>query len=497
MTVPSADLARSTESSARWGVVLLVIALLLGVAASLAAAVTGPLLPAAGLLVIIVAAALLRYPLVCLALPIVIAPVGLMELPFGGFQFIHVATLAAIAGVLIAVVTGQVRLRPPATAALGLFFVPAMFASAIFSGNPMASLKVGANYLFGASLAIAAAVVVRGSARSMLWLLRCWALASAILVVPALTTLSNVSAAFSGSLVSGRVRGVFKQPNDFGEFAMLGFVASLALVISSPYRRDRVLGSIAMLINLAGVGVSFSRGTWIGLLGCLLTIAVLSPRLRGWTIGFTAGMPVTVVVGALLGIAPFPTILYRLQSLLTGAVNPADDRLILYVHAWDLFVSHPLLGIGPGRFLSSNYDAGSELIRRTYLHGHSVILTVAAEIGLIGVVTLLMFTLALAASTLVARSRLLKARFVVTNARLAVLAGGLVGIAVPGRFAVVSTSPLLIPLAWFLAGLVSGETTRVLDAADLAAQLEEPNRPSRPRAMPIQGADLTVKAGVS
>jgi O-antigen ligase len=230
-------------------------------------------------------------------------------------------------------------------------------------------------------------------------------------------------------------------------------------------------------VSLAGVGASFSRGTWLGALAALLTVAALSPRLRAWAALLIGLIPVGLLLGAALGARPFPTIVARFVSLIAGGANPADDRPILYAQALRVFAAHPVLGIGPGGFLATNHDAESILIRRTYLHGHSVLLTIAAEVGLIGAFALLAFTIALALSTLAARSRLLAAGDSAANARLAVLAAGLVGVAVHGLVDVVYMNPLLIPLAWLLTGLVAGETARTADRYPLQSSTRRPTAP--------------------
>jgi putative inorganic carbon (HCO3(-)) transporter len=407
--------------------------------------------------------ALLRVPLLGLALPLVVAPVGLTPLPVGGLQVIHLAIITAIGGTVVALLSRKVPFRPPLTLVFGAVFVAAMFAATVVGVNPLASIRVAANFLLGVCLAVCVGTVVRGNVSGLRWLLRGWALAATVLVAPALPSALRVSDRFDGSLVAGRVQGAFAQPNDFGEFALLGSVAAGALIVSSPLRRDRLLGVVGLLVGLAGVAVSFSRGAWLGGIATLLAVAVLSPRSRRAVVGLVTLIPLALVVGALLGAQPFPTLVARLDSLLIGAENPADDRPVIYAQAVHVFLTHPVLGVGPGGFLATNYDSGSLLIRRTYLHGHNVVLTVAAEDGIVGVLALLAFTVALAATVVAARRRLLALGAVTLNARLSILAAGLVGAAVHGLVDVSYTNPLLIPLLWFLAGLVAGESARVLD----------------------------------
>lgn len=466
---PAEGTASRTTSPLDWptswlvaaGTVLLLLVVLV-------AAVLGPLVGILLLAALVGGAFVLRYPVAALALPVVLAPVGLRSLPgAGGLQVIHLAVLVALGGALIAVATGKVPFRPPVAMAFGLLFVAAMFASTMVSENPFASLRVSVNHLLGASLAVAVAVMVRASRESMLWLMRGWVLAAIVLILPALPSALLASEIFGGTLVRGRVQGAFAQPNDFGEFCLLSAVVAAALLAGRHAPRDRWLGFAGLVTSVAGTAVSFSRGTWLGVASCLLVVAVLSPQMRTWVAGMVGVMMFTLVIGATFGQAPFPTLVARLSGLAGGATSPEDDRPIIFAQAIRIFSENPTFGVGPGGYFAATQGPGSELILRTYIHGHSVVLTVAAEVGLIGVVTLLAFTVALAVATIDARGRLLAVGDSSENRTLAVLAGGLVGIAVHGLIDVVYTNPLLIPLAWFLAGMVAGLTAHVTDRIPL------------------------------
>ena len=79
--------------------------------------------------------------------------------------------------------------------------------------------------------------------------------------------------------------------------------------------------------------------------------------------------------------------------------------------------------------------------------------------GIVGVLGLLGFTVALGFVVLRTRRVLLSSgRFSAEpeSSRVAILAAGLMGVAVHGLVDFVYTNPYLIPLAWFQAGLVAG-----------------------------------------
>ena len=105
--------------------------------------------------------ALFRVPLLGLALPLVVAPVGLTPLPVGGLQVIHLAIITAIGGTVVAVLSRKVPFRPPLTLVFGAVFVAAMFAATVVGVNPLASIRVAANFLLGVCLAVCVGTVVR------------------------------------------------------------------------------------------------------------------------------------------------------------------------------------------------------------------------------------------------------------------------------------------------------------------------------------------------
>ena len=420
--------------------------------------------------------ALVRNPAIALGLPLVAAPVGLLAVPgVAGLQVVHLATLTAVVIVYAGALAGKVPFDPPLALGWGLVFVAALFASSMVSSHPMASLSVSVNHLLGVSLAIAAAVVVRGSAGSLVWLLRGWSVAAVVMIAPALPSAAAATDRFGGSLVEGRVQGVFDQPNDFGEFGMLGAVASAALLAAAVTRLDRWMGAFGLVVGLAGVAVSFSRGTWLGLAGGLLVAALLSKQLRHWILLTGAAVAGVVVAGSVAGIAPFPALLSRFLGLAEGASNPEDDRAVVYAHALTEFQQHPWFGIGPGGFEVSTYDPGSELILRTYIHAHNILLAIAVEVGIFGVLAMLALTVTLGVSALHARSLLLAGRDERAVTILAILSAGLVAMAFHGLIDVVYTNPLLIPLIWLLGGIVAGLAARAVDFGGRAgATVAEP-----------------------
>jgi O-antigen ligase len=456
--------------------------LLVGVVAVIGSVpAVGPVAPSIWVAVLLAAVVLFRYPVACLMVPILVAPVALREVPgTPGLQVIHLAVLVAIGGVFVGTMTGRLIMDPPPSLIWGGLFIAVVLTSTMVSVDSLTSLKVAINQVLGFVLAVCAALVARQSHDSLHWVLRGWTASALVVLLPALPAASTASDRFGGSLVEGRVQGAFAQPNDFAEFSLMGLAVAWALVAGSRRVADRILGGTGILVSLAGVAVSFSRGAWIAAAALVVIAVILAPRLLP-SVAVVGTSLVAFSAGALAAsIPPFPALLIRLQALLEGARNPEDDRLLIWRQGLRLFAENPIFGRGPGTFATGSYDLGSTLIQRPYIHSHNVPLTVAAEMGVLALICLIGLTVAVGISCLSALRRLKLTGRNRQTAELAVLGAGLVAIAVHGLVDVVYTNPFLIPLAWLLLGIVAGTCRRVLVEPQSAGDMTHPARDRSP-----------------
>jgi hypothetical protein len=181
--------------------------------------------------------------------------------------------------------------------------------------------------------------------------------------------------------VGGRAAGFYVNPNDAGMAIVFGLAVS---VIALPVRWRLPL----LLVGAIGVGATFSRGAAL----CLATLlAAFAWRKE------ISGRALAVVAAILL-----------LATLRTGFVSSLDAHGILNentsarlrletddsgrgelaLKALGLFLEHPLAGAGLAT--TRTWDAG--------LSSHDTYLNLAADQGVIGLLTLPLFVLALAAS---------------------------------------------------------------------------------------------------
>ncbi|NHA66589.1 O-antigen ligase family protein [Phycicoccus flavus] len=437
----------------------------------------GPVVALLGVALVVVAAVVTRRASVAIAVPLLAAPVALRDIPGAqGAQVIHLLLVAVIAVVALAVLRRQVPL-PPLTVAVGGVLVAALLLATLTSIDPFRSLKVSVNHVLGLLVCVAAAMVAR---RSHAWLrevLRLWTLASLVVLLPNLPAAAAGSARFGGAVVTDRAQGVFAQPNDFGEFSLYCIGVAWALTVAADRRADRVIGAVGLIVGLAGLGLSFSRGSWIGAMALVAFACLLAPTLLRRVVPVAGGGLVLAGVGAALSVPPFGLLASRFGTLTGGVPNPQDDRPVIYAEAFRTWLAHPLLGQGPGTFADVASGASPLLVRRPYIHAHSVPLDLAAETGVLGVLALAVVTGVAIHVTRRSLGALRTARDLAaesgdeaTAARarqvrttLALLGALLGGVAVHGMIDVNYTNPYLIPMAWTMLGLVLGTAARAVD----------------------------------
>jgi O-antigen ligase len=190
--------------------------------------------------------------------------------------------------------------------------------------------------------------------------------------------------------VGARAKGTFGDPNHFGVY--LGFVIclALALTIMAAQRRSRFTqisyGAMATAAS-ATLVATFSRSAWVGTL--LSVVLIAAGIVQAWRMGAVRlpnkRVAVWVAIGALaLSAGVAPRVIERVAP--SSKINVVSDRTHASTVRFALrqFSTHPVLGIGPG-------GLGVKLRQPPRTSGaHSTYLTVAAELGAVGLLVLLL-----------------------------------------------------------------------------------------------------------
>lgn len=361
------------------------------------------LLAAVAAVLLLVALGLSRRPLAGLALLPLGAAVAPQELPLlsGAVNGAHLLALAGVGVVVLHLLlvprpaAGRHVRRLPATVAVTVAVTAAALYAVTVLGAALAGpfltthLGVTVTTLLGITYAGCVVLVVR-SVRDVRFLLGCLVIGSLGATAPALLQAGGVESQLAGAVVTGRATGAFGDPNELGMFSALCVIATAAFVATAR-GRWRWVAVLAGVVALASLLLSFSRLSWIaatvGLLALLVHRSYRRLLLRRVAPAVVVGLAVAFALGARFPITP---LLDRVRSV-GGAVNPDDERPLIWQEALRLFFERPVLGWGPGAFESLTNSPPSPLWAgvATVNHPHNGLLTVLVEQGVLGALTVL------------------------------------------------------------------------------------------------------------
>jgi len=191
------------------------------------------------------------------------------------------------------------------------------------------------------------------------------------------------------NMTPGRPGGTFTSPNVAGGYLLtmlVPLIAALLVKLKPPYHYLQYFIGGTVMIGMAALIITQSRGSWMGFLlgtGVLLGLMFW----RGWLSSrIVTGIVIAGMVGAVvLG----PIVISRLTTDDQGA---AEARGPLNEIALEMFQNYPLTGIGPNNFATAmfNYippNLGSEWIFTV----HNKYLLVLSENGLPGFIGFVAF----------------------------------------------------------------------------------------------------------
>ena len=195
--------------------------------------------------------------------------------------------------------------------------------------------------------------------------------------------------------ISVAVYGNVAQPNHFANYITLGLI-SLGLLHMRGLLRVWYVALLTMPLLFVLV-LSGSRSVWLYLLfmagmawlwlrsdkSCLLLLRYTLLLLLGFGL-----MHAVVQIPWLEGAAGSITTMRRLFGEGTGG----SIRLYLWREGWQIFTQFPLLGAGFGQFAWQHFQLGPVLqntdIVGLYNNAHSLVMQIAAEMGLVGLLIL-------------------------------------------------------------------------------------------------------------
>ncbi len=188
-----------------------------------------------------------------------------------------------------------------------------------------------------------------------------------------------------------RVYSYLGNPNLLAGYLIPAVMLSGAAVFAWPRWAPKLLAMLALLVNMACLVLTFSRGGWLGFVGAGFTLLVL--LVQFWSIRFTGfwrrwAIPVLLGGSAAFlcfAIAALDPLRDRVMSIFAGRSDSSNNfRINVWMAVIDMIKARPILGIGPGNDAFNQVYPLFQRPRYTALSAYSVFLEIAVEAGIVG-----------------------------------------------------------------------------------------------------------------
>ncbi len=234
-----------------------------------------------------------------------------------------------------------------------------------------------------------------------------WALLAAGMFLATITTYQQLTGTFTnmyGGFALAEVQQIIGETNDFriagplsSNFYALVLVPLVPLAIDRLWHESsrllRLLAGWTLLVTVLSIVFTYSRGGFLALV-VVVVLMLLRMKLNPWLLVALAAF--ALVVWQFLP-AQYTDRIGTLGSLVGAGSDTAvttevsfRGRLSETTVAWQMFLDHPIQGVGLANY-NSNYQAYSQNLgldpRLDARSAHSLYLEIAAESGLIGLVS--------------------------------------------------------------------------------------------------------------
>ena len=325
------------------------------------------------------------------------------------FPIVFAACIAAVA-------VGAIRFTWTFEYWAFLFYFCALFLSAIFSTNVQTSFLKLAAPVYLILLAVTTASIVT-TAERMRYLILAWLIGSAVTIAAGFlaiglfyfaphTWVTESLTSHSGAVPVGylpRVASTFITPSMFCNFLTVTVVIALAAKGIGWIGRVPALILIAALTICAVFTFSIALGGFFLAIGIWLWFERPEEILTGRAV-LIAGVLIAL---ASLAVAPFalPADLWSSTDIFSVVSSTESSRYIVWRESLQTFLSHPFTGTGIGTAAANvvfrNYDGSVSLLT----DAHNTFLSVAAQAGVIGLISILVLCISVSKSALSQRTR--------------------------------------------------------------------------------------------
>jgi len=230
-----------------------------------------------------------------------------------------------------------------------------------------------------------------------------WALVGGATAVSVIAIGQGAGASLGSGYGQWRAAGTMGHANTLGAYLAALMPVAWGLMWTELIRGRRrwivaLLAGMLLTMGLA-LGLTLSRASWLSLIVASMVVwvslatgktadAVL--RRQRLTV---AGVGLAVIAAAGLGLATWTSdtgsfldspIVERVVETVSLTSQADRERVVLLQAAWDMFLDHPLLGVGPGNYQWHIPEYTDYRPAWRHEFPHNVVLHIAAETGIIG-----------------------------------------------------------------------------------------------------------------
>jgi O-antigen ligase len=194
-----------------------------------------------------------------------------------------------------------------------------------------------------------------------------------------------------------RFGSIFGYSNVLMSLANLGAPLALMVFLRGKSRPGRVGAALWLLLYLAAIPFSSSRGGWIGLagwVGTLVLIGLVEKRPWRWVLGWRRLYQLLAAGALLIGLAGAAFIGLRFWLAFSAhpshGGDPFGGRSYLWAYAIQMWQRSPVFGIGPGRY-SLEHPLVNPHVPPAFwsYNAHGMPVEVLTEFGVLGALVLL------------------------------------------------------------------------------------------------------------
>ncbi|MEB3310494.1 MAG: IctB family putative bicarbonate transporter [Snowella sp.] len=260
-----------------------------------------------------------------------------------------------------------------------------------------------------------------------------------------------------------RVYSYLGNPNLLAAYLLPILAFSIAALFVWRRGLPKVLAGIMVIINVACIYFTQSRGGWLGMVGVLAAFLILSylwwrdslpPFWQRWLLPISfGGVGILFILGLLL-VAPLRM---RVLSLFAGRADSSNNfRINVWEGVKSMIRDRPILGIGPGNTAFNKIYPLYMRPKYSALSAYSVYLEILVETGFIGFICfmwLLLVTISHGVRQIIALRQSLNLQGFWVIATLS----GMAGLLVNGIADTVWYRPQVSTLWWLLIAIIASQ----------------------------------------